>query len=158
MPVRKELFIGGTWTAPESGESFDVVNPRTEEVSGQAPAASAADVDAAVAAAAAAFEGPWAGRSFDERGAVVERAAVLLRERAAESGETMFAEQGTPPEAAAAGMVPAVMRMMRVAIECARQIPLREVRRDAQGAVVVQQEPLGVVFAIVPFNGPLPIA
>jgi aldehyde dehydrogenase (NAD+) len=158
MPVRKELYIGGEWVAPSTSEIIDVVNPRTEEVGGQAPVASARDVDAAVAAALVAFDGPWTSRSFAERAAVVEHAAETILGRAEEIGETMFAEQGMPPQAAVAGLIPAVARMMRVSVECAAQIPLREVRRDAQGAVVVEQTPLGVISAIVPFNGPLPIA
>src|SRR5262249_12665790 len=98
MPVRKELYIDGEWISPESGEYLEVVNPRTEEVSGQAPAAAAADVDAAIAAANRAFDGAWSQRAFDERAEVIERAATLLGERADEIGETMFAEQGTPPQ------------------------------------------------------------
>ena len=64
MPIRKELLIGGRWAAPEAGDTLEVVNPRTEEVTGQAPIASRADVHAAVTAAKAAFTGPWAGLSF----------------------------------------------------------------------------------------------
>jgi betaine-aldehyde dehydrogenase len=158
MPVRKELYIGGDWVAPSTSEVIEVVNPRTEEIGGQAPVATVVDVDAAVDAARTAFGGPWAATSFAGRAAVVERAAEEITSRALDIGETMFTEQGALPEMAAAGMVPAVARLMRVAIECAAQVPLREVRRDAQGAVVVEQTPLGIVSAIVPFNGPLPIA
>jgi acyl-CoA reductase-like NAD-dependent aldehyde dehydrogenase len=55
-------------------------------------------------------------------------------------------------------MVGIVASLMRVAVECARQVPLEEVRRDAQGAVVVRQEPRGVIAALVPTNGPLSIS
>ncbi|MBV9660569.1 MAG: aldehyde dehydrogenase family protein, partial [Acidimicrobiales bacterium] len=158
MPSRKELFIGGKWVAPESGDTLEVVNPRTEEPSGQAPIATAAEVDAAVAAARAAFEGPWRAVPFEQRVAVLEKARDGIGRRTDEIAEAMEAEQGAVAAAARAGLIPAIMRMMDVAIDCARQVPTREVRRDVQGAVLVAQEPKGVVSAIVPFNGPLPIA
>jgi aldehyde dehydrogenase (NAD+) len=158
MPSRKELFIGGSWTSSDSRETIQVVSPRTEEVSGEAPEAAAADVDAAVAAARQAFDGPWRQIPFEARVQVLEKARDGLGRRADQIAEAMEAEQGLPAAAARAGMIPAVMRMMDVAIDCARQIALLEVRRDAQGAVLVEQVPKGVVSAIVPFNGPLPIA
>jgi aldehyde dehydrogenase (NAD+) len=158
MPSRKELFIGGRWIPSESGDTIEVISPRTEEIAGEALEASSADVDAAVAAANQAFDGPWRRISFEDRVQVLEKARDGLGRRADQIAEAMEAEQGLLAAAARAGMIPAVMRMMDVAIDCARQVPLREVRRDAQGAVLVEQEPKGVVSAIVPFNGPLPIA
>jgi aldehyde dehydrogenase (NAD+) len=155
--LQKDLYIGGEWVRPSTDALIEVINPRSEEVTIQAPDASEADVDAAVAAAVAAFHGPWASTSFEDRVKVVERAADLLVAATDDVAEALAAETGNPP-AAAGGMVPVVARMMRVAVDCARQVPIREVRRDAQGAVLVQQEPRGVVAAIVPFNGPLPIA
>jgi aldehyde dehydrogenase (NAD+) len=158
MLVRKELFIGGCWTSPDNPDQLEVINPRTEELSGQAPIASKGDVDAAVAAARTAFEGPWATTPFEARIDVLEKARDGLGRRAEAIAEAMAAEQGAVAAVAKSAMVPAVMRMIDVAIDCAQQVPRREVRRDSQGAVLVAQEPKGVVSAIVPFNGPLPIA
>jgi aldehyde dehydrogenase (NAD+) len=156
--IQRELFIGGQWVAPHSDRVIEVINPRSEEHTATAPDADVEDIDAAVAAAVAASRGPWATTNFEDRVKVVERAGEILLAMADEVGEAMAAESATPAAAARAGMIPTVVRMMNVAVDCARQIPLREVRRDAQGAVIVQQEPVGVVSAIVPFNGPLPIA
>ena len=50
-----ELLIGGKWTAGTSGKSEPVINPATEEVLGHLPHASAADLDAALAASAEGF-------------------------------------------------------------------------------------------------------
>jgi aldehyde dehydrogenase (NAD+) len=155
---QSELFIGGQWVKPTSDKVIEVVNPRSEEVTATAPDASAEDVDAAVAAAVQAFRGPWAATSFDDRAKLIERAAEVLVSMADDIGAAMAAESATPAAAAAGGMIPTVARMMRVAVECARQVPLRDIRRDAQGSTVVQLEPVGPVAAIVPFNGPLPIA
>ncbi|HKE77496.1 MAG TPA: aldehyde dehydrogenase family protein [Acidimicrobiales bacterium] len=158
MHVRKDLFVGGRWVPPASGASLDVVSPATEEVVGRVPDTTVADLDAAVGAARAALAGPWSAMSFDERAAVVERAAEHLAARADEIAEAITLEQGTPVRMARFGLAPAAARMMASAVDCARQIPLRTVRRDGTGAVLVQEDPVGVVAAMVPFNGPLPIA
>jgi len=55
-----ELFAGGSWVKPASGEWFDVINPATTQRIARVPQAGKADVDAAVAAARAAFPG-WSG-------------------------------------------------------------------------------------------------
>src|SRR2546428_1734681 len=51
------LFVGGSWVKPASGEWFDVINPATTQRIARVPQAGKADVDAAVAAARAAFPG-----------------------------------------------------------------------------------------------------
>ena len=69
-----ELYIGGEWVAAKSDETLDVINPATEDVIGQVPQASVADVDRAVVAAREAFdEGPWPRMSPRERGDVLLR-------------------------------------------------------------------------------------
>jgi len=156
--VRKELFVAGRWVAPASGDSVDAVSPATEEVVGQVPVGTVADVDAAVDGARAALRGPWSAMSFDERAAVIERAAEHLAARVDEIAEVITLEQGTPNTMAKRGLAPAAARMMGTAVDCARQVPLQTVRRDSAGAVLVQEDPVGVVAAMVPFNGPLPIA
>ena len=51
-----KLFIGGKWVAPSTSEVIEVHCPATGEYVGKVPLAAAADVDAAVAAARAAFD------------------------------------------------------------------------------------------------------
>jgi len=54
------LFIGGAFVPARSGETFDVINPATEEVLASAAAGAAADIDLAIWVARKAFdEGPW---------------------------------------------------------------------------------------------------
>ena len=69
-----DLLIGGKWV-PASDGTYDIINPATEEVVGQAPNASAAD---ALAAAAAAKEAQpaWAAWSVEERSALMLEAAA----------------------------------------------------------------------------------
>ncbi|MCP4793855.1 MAG: aldehyde dehydrogenase family protein, partial [Actinomycetia bacterium] len=51
MSKREQIYIGGTWVPSAGSGSIDVVNPSNEEVIGSIPEGTAADVDAAVAAA-----------------------------------------------------------------------------------------------------------
>src|SRR5207247_3051926 len=63
-----QLYIDGEWVEAKSDDRLDVINPATEEVIGQVPQASVADVDRAVSAARRAFaEGPWPRLSPRER-------------------------------------------------------------------------------------------
>ena len=58
-----EVFIGGQWHPPASGETYATINPATEEVSAQVAKGDERDVDLAVQAARRAFDqGPWPGR------------------------------------------------------------------------------------------------
>src|SRR3954467_14036241 len=66
--MRKQLFINGEWRDAAGGKTIEVVNPATEEVIAEVASAEQADVDAAVAAARAALDGPWAELSARERG------------------------------------------------------------------------------------------
>ncbi|WP_116271520.1 aldehyde dehydrogenase family protein, partial [Pseudofrankia sp. BMG5.36] len=71
MAVREysSFYIDGAWSAPRSDAAFDVISPRSEERIGSVPAATTADMDAAVAAARRAFdETDWSRRPAAERG------------------------------------------------------------------------------------------
>ena len=64
-PVR--MLIGGNWVESASGETFETLNPSTGELIANVASANEADVDSAVAAARAAFEGPWSKVKPDQR-------------------------------------------------------------------------------------------
>ena len=67
------FFIDGDWAAPATGDTIQVVSPHSEQVVATVPEGSAADIDAAVAAARRAFDhGPWPRMSPEERIDVVE--------------------------------------------------------------------------------------
>lgn len=74
-----QLFIGGQWVDAASGKTFPVEDPRTGEEVCRVAEADAADVDAAVAAARAAFdEGAWPRMSGKQRGRVLSKLADLI--------------------------------------------------------------------------------
>ena len=72
MSNSKHFYINGEWVAPGVVNDFEVVNPSTEQVIDVISLGSAADADAAVAAARAAFDG-WSQTSRDVRVALIER-------------------------------------------------------------------------------------
>ncbi len=78
-----DLFIGGKWVAPLSGEYMKTISPSTEEVLAAIPVAGDEDVNAAVLAARAAMK-PWQKLSGAERSKYIFRIARLIQERARE--------------------------------------------------------------------------
>jgi aldehyde dehydrogenase (NAD+) len=147
---RDKLYIGGAWVAPASTETIPVENPATEEVLGHVPAGTAADVDAAVAAARAAFES-WAATPMTERGAALDRLHTALAARAGDIARTVGWELGTPLKIAKmvqAGLPLAVLRSYA-------DLALAPVEPQTVGNSLIVHEPVGVVGAITPWNYPL---
>jgi aldehyde dehydrogenase (NAD+) len=81
---RYQLFIGGKFVAPKSGEYFDSVNPATEEKLAEISSANEKDVDLAVKAARRAYKNVWSKTPGRERGKYLFRIARLIQEKARE--------------------------------------------------------------------------
>ena len=145
---RPHLYLGGEWVTPASAETIEVENPATEEVLAHVPAGTAADVDRAVAAARAAFDG-WAALPFAERASFLDRLHTSLSARAADIARTVGLELGVPlkiAKAVQAGLPLAVLRSYAdLAAAAERMI----------GNSLIVHEPVGVVGAITPWNYPL---
>jgi betaine-aldehyde dehydrogenase len=91
------MYVNGEWVNSESGKSFPVYDPSTEEVIAQVPESGAKDVDRAVAAAKAAFEqGPWSQTTAQERGRTLNRLAQKIRAEAAKLAELEALNCGKP--------------------------------------------------------------
>ena len=75
-----QLFINGKWRAAHSGKTIEVLNPATEETIGIVAHAEKADLDEALAAAAAGFK-VWRAVSAFDRCKVMRKAAAIMRER-----------------------------------------------------------------------------
>ncbi len=89
----QQLLIGDEWREAEGGASFERVDPFTGETATVAAAASPRDADAAVEAAAGAFA-EWSAKPPAERRAILDAAAGLIDERAAEIAAAMTEETG----------------------------------------------------------------
>ena len=77
-----DLFIGGKWVKPRSGNYFDTINPANEQKIARIAEANAADVDAAVKAARKAYDNVWSKMPAAERAKYIYRIARLLQEKA----------------------------------------------------------------------------
>jgi malonate-semialdehyde dehydrogenase (acetylating)/methylmalonate-semialdehyde dehydrogenase len=148
-----ENYVGGRWTPAESAERLDVTNPATGETLAQVPLSSAADLDAAVAAAREALPA-WRKVNVIERG----RRLFALREgldaRREELALSVTTEMGKTLVDARAE----VARMIEM-VEAACAIPttmqgriLEDVATGVDAETV--RQPVGVCAAIVPFNFP----
>ncbi len=93
---RYDLFIGGEFTAPESGKYFATVNPATEEQLAEVAEASSEDVDRAVRAARKAYEQHWSRLPAVTRGKYIYRIARVLQERAREFAVLESMDGGKP--------------------------------------------------------------
>jgi len=94
-PETLALLINGQWIGTDARESTPVLNPATEEVLAQLPLATADDLDAAVAAAQAAF-GPWKAQTALARAKLLEAAADLIEARVETIAQVLTLENGKP--------------------------------------------------------------
>ena len=150
------LFIGGTWVSPSTDEVIEVISPHSEEPVARVAAAGPADVDAAVAAARAAFDkGPWPRSTVAERIDVVRRLAKLFGERKSEMAQDdQHRDRRADHLRPACPGGPAADDDDRV-LRPGGRLP---VGGDASGFfgsdIHIRREPVGVVAAIVPWNMP----
>lgn len=146
------MLIGGKLVSAE--RMVEVLNPATEEVFARVPHASPAQLDEAVASAAAA-QRDWAGTSMAERRAKLEALAAAIGANAEDLARTITQEQGKPlPEAA--GEVQWAQGYL--AHTATLELPDRVIQDDADFRIETRHKPLGVVGAIIAWNFPLLLA
>jgi aldehyde dehydrogenase (NAD+) len=150
MREYRQFFIGGSWVDPSSGETFEVIDPATEEVAGRVAQGSAADVDAAVAAARAALPG-WSSTSVPERVSVLERVQAAYQARSADLAAALSEEMGAPAHLANGFQVGLGAGHLATAIEVLKTFVFEEKR----GATLIVKEPIGVCGLITPWNWPM---
>ena len=99
MPLKTDyesLYIGGSWVKPQGSETYTVINPATEETIGEVPIGTAADADAAIAAAREAFDhGPWPKMAWCERAVILQQFHDALIARKDEIVQLCVAEAGS---------------------------------------------------------------
>ncbi|MCB0003422.1 MAG: aldehyde dehydrogenase family protein, partial [Anaerolineae bacterium] len=149
-----DMLINGRWTAGKTTERITVINPATEEVLSDVPRGTAADADAAVAAARDAFDG-WRRTPANERATLLHEVARLVHNNAAELARLLTMEEGKPlPE-----------NEEELEWTATTFHYYAELGRHERGRVLppgdpgqfnfVIKEPYGVVACIVPWNYPL---
>ena len=157
MSTEYDNFVGGEWLPSDDGEMFAVRNPAaTDKVVSRYQRSTNADVDAAVAAAAAA-QPEWAATPGPERGAILRRTGELLADRKESLVTTVTTEEGkTTAEAA-----PEVQRAIDIFHYYAQKA------RDFEGTVkaasgrdktlYTRKEPMGVAALVTSWNYPIAI-
>ena len=152
LPAHRDIYYGGAWHTPSAGHYADTISPGNGASLGRVAIGSAADVDAAVAAAARAFA-DWRDVAPLERARILRRVAQVLRENAGELALIDAADCGNP-----------VSEMTRDALVAAAQLEffaglVTEMKGTSipMGPDVVNfsvRQPRGVVARIIPFNHP----
>ena len=154
----KRMLIGGQWVEATDGRTLPTINPADGSVLTEFAAGTAADIDRAVAAARAAFEGPWSGWKPFDRQRVLIRLAELVERHYDELSLLDTLDMGIPWSR---------WRVSRRAVAqlhwySAQAVTLHgeTIPNSAQGNFLswTLREPVGVVGAITPWNGPISAA
>ena len=140
MTNHTQLFIDGAMVSARGGNDMPVIDSFTEATFDSYRTASAADVDAAVAAARRAFDG-WAATPPAERIAAVRRIAIALREQAEPLTTAISREVGMPRKLAARIQVGAPIAAWDMYADIAADFEWE----TRIGHSLIQQVPTGVV-------------
>lgn len=152
MSERFSMTIGGR--AVDAAAMIDVRNPATGGVFAAAPDASAADLNAAVAAAQAAFPA-WRDTPLADRKVCLVKAAEAIEAHADELAALFVKEQGRPLPGAKMEILGAAMWMKATTT---LDLPVDVTEDSATRRIEVHHVPLGVVCGIVPWNFPVLLA
>ncbi|CAN5812813.1 aldehyde dehydrogenase DhaS [soil metagenome] len=155
---QKQLFINNEWRAAGSGKTMEVVNPATEEVCATVASADADDLNDAVEAARAAFNGPWGQMSARERGRLVRKLGERLMERADEIARLETLHNGKPIMESRQVEIPAAAECFEYYGGWSDKVMGETIPVKGNYLNYTLREPLGVCAAIVPWNFPLLIA
>ncbi|WP_232494790.1 aldehyde dehydrogenase family protein [Novosphingobium kaempferiae] len=145
-----QFYIDGRWVDPVTPKTAEVINPATEEVSGEISLGSPADVDLAVAAARRAFA-TYGESSVKERLDLLEAIQAEYLKRETELGEAVMEEMGAPRGLACGFHTLLGKGHLGTAIEVLREFKFEEQR----GVTLIRKEPIGVCGLITPWNWPM---
>ena len=154
-----EVFVGGQWRSPASGETYPTINPANEEVSAQVAKGDERDVDAAIQAARRAFDhGPWPRMAAAERARVLWKLADLIsanldemaRLESVNTGKTLF-DSGKVE-------IPFAAEVFRYYAGWTTKIHGETLNLREGAFTFTLRQALGVVGAIVPWNFPFLLA
>jgi gamma-glutamyl-gamma-aminobutyraldehyde dehydrogenase/4-guanidinobutyraldehyde dehydrogenase/NAD-dependent aldehyde dehydrogenase len=152
-------LINGALVAASSGATFDCVSPIDGRVLAAVAACDTADVDAAVAAARAAFDRrDWADQLPAERKRVLLRFAGLVEQATEELALLETLDVGKPIRDSINVDVAATVRCLRWYAEAIDKIYDQVAPTGPMSLALVTREPMGVVGAIVPWNFPMLMA
>jgi len=152
----KRMLIGGEWVEAASGKTFTSINPATGEVLATVAEGDAEDINRAVSAARKAFEGPWSKFKPFERQQLLLKIADLVEKHFEELSQLDTLDMGAPISRTL-GNRRRVLGMLRYYAGMATSIHGETIENSLPGEIFsyTLKEPIGVVGAIIPWNGPL---
>lgn len=154
-------YINGTWQTPASGDTFEVVNPATEQTISHVAAGNSQDIDNAVVAAREAFDhGPWPTLTGEQRGQYLHKIAALINQRIDELAKLEVQDNGKPyPEAKwdIEDTAATFSFYADLAASSDNNEQTVDVGEPGFTSKAIKQ-PLGVAGAIIPWNFPMLMA
>ncbi len=154
-----EVFVGGQWRPPASGETYATINPATEEVSAQVAKGDERDIDLAVQAARRAFDqGPWPRMAAAERARVLWKLADLITANVDEMARLESVNTGKTLFDSGKVELPFAAEVFRYYAGWTTKIHGETLNLRDGAFTFTLRQPLGVVGAIVPWNFPFLLA
>jgi betaine-aldehyde dehydrogenase len=151
-------FVNGQQVDAADGRTTDVVNPATGEAYATAPLSGPADIDAAMGAAAAAFE-EWRDSTPSERSLALYRIADAVEARAADLIELESENTGKPLGLTETEEIPPMVDQIRFFAGAARVLEGRSAGEYMKGMTsIIRREPVGVIAQVAPWNYPMMMA
>ncbi|GAA3196730.1 gamma-aminobutyraldehyde dehydrogenase [Actinocorallia longicatena] len=151
-------FVNGEYVEAKDGRYSDVIDPSTGEVYAQAPVSSAADVDAAFQAAAAAFPG-WRDATPKERSLALLKIADAIEARAEEIVAAESRNTGKPVQLTMEEEIPPMVDNIRFFAGAARMLEGKSTGEYmADHTSSIRREPIGVCAQVAPWNYPMMMA
>lgn len=151
-------FIGGHFVPANGSGRMPLIDPATEEIYGESPVSAAADVDAAYAAASAAFP-LWRDTTPADRQLALFRIADEMEARAEEFADLESQDTGKPRASLVADEIMQSVDQLRFFAGAARSLEGRAAGEYLAGHTsFVRREPVGVIGQVTPWNYPLNMA
>ena len=145
-----QFYINGQWVDPADANSFDVINPATEEVCAHISLGGQADVDAAVAAAKEAFK-TYGHSTREERIALLEAVVAEYKNRYNDLAAAISEEMGAPKSLSEKNQTGAGLGHLKTALEVLKDYAFEEQLGNSR----IYKEPIGVCGLITPWNWPI---
>lgn len=150
------FLIGSEWVQARSSERIEIISPFTEEVIGSLPVVTEEEADLAFRSARAALDGgAWSRLTPAERGAVLDRFADELEQRAERIRRVFTLETGVSITSTG-GLGRVTDIVFRQYADLARSHPFTETRDWLGKTMTVERIPVGVALGISPWNAPVP--
>ena len=150
-------FINGKWQKSSGGETYDVINPATEELIGKASKANKKDIDLCLKSAEEGFK-IWKNISPWERSKIIRKISDLIRERKDILSKWLTLEVGKPL-VESLGETNGSADIFEWSAEEAKRIYGETLQgRTPDTKIHVYYQPVGVVAALVPWNFPITLA